>query len=74
MERINLAFEIYHVDDFADNDKDNVDKDQDEIINSDLVTQLGTDGGTKLDEFSEKFQGGGHFQSENLFCRFWAFI
>ena len=54
MERINLAFEIYHFDDFADNDKDNVDKDQDEIINSDLVTQLGTDGGTKLDEFSEK--------------------
>ena len=58
MERINPAFEIYHFDDFADNDKDNVDKDQDEIINSDLVTQLGTDGGTKLDEFSEKFQGG----------------
>ena len=67
MERINLAFEIYHFDDFADNDKDNVDKDQDEIINSDLVTQLGTDGGTKLDEFSEKFQGGGGIFNQKIY-------
>ena len=30
--------------------------------------------GTKMDEFSQNFQrrGGGHFQSKNLYCRFWA--
>ena len=27
---------------------------------------------TKMDELSEKFQrAGGHFQSKNLYCRFW---
>ena len=33
---------------------------------------LGTPTPSKTDEFSEKFQGGGgHFQSKNLYCRFW---
>ena len=37
--------------------------------------RLGKDGYTKTDEFLEKFQtgGGGHFQSKNLYCRFWTF-
>ena len=36
---------------------------------------LGKGGATKSDEFSEKFQrAGGHFQSKNLYCRFWTFI
>ena len=26
---------------------------------------------TKSDEFSEDCQGRGHFQSKNLYCRFW---
>ena len=34
---------------------------------------LGTGSATKTDEFSEIFQRGGHFQSKNLYCRFWAF-
>ena len=34
---------------------------------------LGAYGGTKSDEFLEKFQWGrgDHFQSKNLYCRFW---
>ena len=28
---------------------------------------------SKTDEFSEKFQGGGHFQSKNLCCKIWTF-
>ena len=33
---------------------------------------LGKDPATKSDEFLEKCQrGGGHFQSKNLYCRFW---
>ena len=28
---------------------------------------------TKTDEFSEKFRGGGHFQSKNLYCKIWTF-
>ena len=36
---------------------------------------LGTGDSTKTDELSENFQGGGdHFQSKNLYCRFWTFI
>ena len=38
---------------------------------------LGKDGISKSDEFLEKFQkggGGGHFQSKNLCCRFFAII
>ena len=39
------------------------------------ICDFGKGGATKLDEFSEKFQrGGGHFQSKNLYCRFWTFI
>ena len=35
---------------------------------------LGTGDSTKTDELSENFQGGGdHFQSKNLYCRFWTF-
>ena len=33
---------------------------------------LGTYHPTKTDELSEKFQGGGHFQSKDLYCRFSA--
>ena len=43
---------------------------EDEVNND----TLGEDGYyTKSDEFSEKFQGGRgvHFQSQNLYCRFW---
>ena len=28
---------------------------------------------SKTDEFSKKFQGGGHFQSKNLCCKIWTF-
>ena len=31
--------------------------------------QLGTGGGNKMDECSEKFQ---NFQSKNFYCRFWT--
>ena len=34
---------------------------------------IGTGHATKSDEFTEKFQGG-HFQSKNLYCRFWTFF
>ena len=43
---------------------------------SEYMCYLGKDGVSKTDEFSEKFQkkkGGGHFQSKNLYCRFWTF-
>ena len=36
------------------------------------VLGLGKGPATKSDEFSEKCQRGGvHFQSKNLYCRFW---
>ena len=39
-----------------------------------LRLRLGTGQVTKTDEFLENFQrGGGHFQSKNLYCRFWTF-
>ena len=46
------------------------------MYDSTLRLGSGTDGGTKSDEFSEKFQrgGAGRFQSKNLYCRFWTFI
>ena len=40
------------------------------------MDHLGKPTPSKMDEFSEKFRrgGGGHFQSKNLYCRFWTFI
>ena len=45
-------------------------------LSSTCICALGTGGATKTDDFADKFErgGGAHFQSKNLYRRFWTFF